>query len=61
MRAEALKILFFLLVFILACCGNFFLEVVYGAAGFGYEAAHVSGHLGEGAGAEDHQEDEAYY
>src|SRR5829696_7654143 len=60
-RAEALEILLFLIVFILACSGNFFLEVVYGAAGFGYEAAHVSGHLGEGTGAEDYQEDDAYY
>ena len=53
--------LFLVVVIVFAGCGNFVFEVVYGAAGFGHEAAHILGHFGEGAGAEDYQEDQAYY
>ena len=61
-RSAALEVSFFLFVFVVfAGRGDFIFKVVYGAAGFGHEAAHVSGHLGEGSGAEDHQKDEADY
>src|SRR5215211_2730070 len=49
----------FVVVLIFAGRGDLFLEVVDGLAGLGHEASHVLGHLGQRAGAEDHEDDEA--